>query len=217
MLEQAFATAEFLALDTETNGLAGDRCELTEVGAVLVGGGELHDEFASLVGVAAPLGRGIQRFTGISQAMVDAAPPPEEVLPRFAAQLRGRVLVAHNARFDTRVLKQAFARAALDWPDPPVLCTVALARRFAPLQRRRGLAALAGALGVEVDQVHRALPDAETCARVFCALFGRLCANATTLGDALALLRPLRVKPRKRIASRRPDLSSLPKDPGVYL
>ena len=33
------ATAEFLAVDTETNGLARERCELTEVGAVLVGGG----------------------------------------------------------------------------------------------------------------------------------------------------------------------------------
>ena len=52
MLELPFASAEFIALDTETNGLAGDRCELTEVGAVLVGGGELHDEFDSLVGVA---------------------------------------------------------------------------------------------------------------------------------------------------------------------
>src|SRR3954469_16355566 len=188
MLESPLASAEFLAVDTETNGLPGDRCELTEVGAVLVGGGELHDEWGSLVGVAAPLGRGIQRFTGISQAMVDAAPPPEAVLPAFAAQLRGRVLAAHNARFDTRVLQQAFARAALDWPDPPVLCTVALARRFAPLQRRRGLSALAAALGIEVEQAHRALPDARTCARVFCALFGRLCANAPTVGDALALL-----------------------------
>ena len=82
MLELPLATAEFIALDTETNGLAGDRCELTEVGAVLVGGGELHDEFESLVGVANPLGRGIQRFTGITQAMVDAAPAPEDVLPR---------------------------------------------------------------------------------------------------------------------------------------
>ena len=89
MLEQAFATAEFLALDTETNGLAGDRCELTEVGAVLVGGAELHDEFDSVVGVAHPLGRGIQRFTGITQAMVDAAPAPEQVLPELATMLRG--------------------------------------------------------------------------------------------------------------------------------
>src|SRR5439155_5477486 len=147
------ATAEFLAVDTETNGLPGERCELTEVGAVLVGGGELHEAWSSLVGVAQPLGRGIQRFTGISQAMVDRAPPPETVLPELAARLRGRVLIAHSARFDQGVLRQAFQRAALTWPEPPVLCTVALARRFAPLQRRRGLAALAEALCVEVAEV----------------------------------------------------------------
>src|SRR5215211_2607333 len=156
--------------------------------------------------------------------MVDAAPPPERVLPELAAQLRGRVLVAHSARFDARVLRQAFDRAALTWPDPPVLCTVALARRLAPLQRRRGLAALADALGIEVEGVHRALPDAETCARVFCALFSRLCAHATTVGDAVALLaarRAARVRPRtppaKRPRHTRPDLSGLPKDPGVYV
>src|SRR4051794_41236605 len=94
---QHLLTAEFLAVDTETNGLARERCELTEVGAVLVGGGELHDRWGSLVGVSEPLGRGIQRFTGITQAMVDEAPPPEAVLPDLAARLRGRVLVAHNA------------------------------------------------------------------------------------------------------------------------
>src|SRR5215218_1691549 len=217
-------TAEFLAVDTETNGLARDGCELTEVGCVLFGGGELHDRWGSLVGVSQPLGRGIQRFTGISQAMVDAAPPPERILPELAARLRGRVLVAHSARFDARVLRQAFDRAALTWPDPPVLCTVALARRVAPLQRRRGLAALADALGIEVEGVHRALPDAETCARVFCALFSRLCAHATTVGEAVALLgarRPATARPRAKPAKRprhtRPDISGLPKDPGVYV
>ncbi len=189
MLELPLASAEFLAVDTETNGLPGDRCELTEVGAVLVGGGELHDSWGSLVGVETPLSRGIQRFTGISQAMIEAAPPASAVLPELAARLEGRVLVAHSASFDRRVLEQAFDRAGLEWPDPPVLCTVQLARRFAPLQRKRGLASLAAALGVEVGAVHRALPDAQTCARVFCALFGRLCANALTIGDAVALLR----------------------------
>jgi DNA polymerase-3 subunit epsilon len=221
---QPLLSAEFLAVDTETNGLGRELCELTEVGAVLVGGGELHERWSSLVGVSRPLSRGIQRFTGISQAMADAAPPPERVLPELAAQLRGRVLVAHSARFDARVLRQAFDRAALTWPDPPVLCTVALARRLAPLQRRRGLAALADALGIEVEGVHRALPDAETCARVFCALFSKLCAHATTVGEAVSLLaarraagaRP-RARPAKRPRHTRPDMSGLPKDPGVYV
>ena len=221
-LDQPLAPAEFVALDTETNGYGSDLCEMTEVGAVLVGGGELHETYESLVRVERPLSRGIQRFTGITQGMVDGAPPPAEVLPEIGDLLEGRVLVAHNARFDVGVLKQAFERAALDWPNPPVLCTVQLARRFAPLARKRGLAPLAGSLGIEVDEVHRALPDALTCARVFCALFPKLCANAATLGDAVDLMRSRRrarkTEPAERIPlDKRPDLSTLPDDPGVYV
>ncbi len=227
LLAAPLRTAEFLAVDVETNGCSGEDCELTEVGAVLVGGGELHDRFESLVAVRAPLGAGIQRFTGISQAMVDAAPPPEGVLPGVAERLRDRVLLAHNAAFDRRVLAAAFERAGLRWPDPPVLCTVALARRFAPLVRRRGLGPLADALGVEQEGAHRALVDAETCARVFCALFPRLCANAATVGDAVSALAPrrrrrARKRPPGRLARGTPipatglDFSVLPDGPGVY-
>src|SRR4051794_28129880 len=227
-LHNSLLTAEFLAVDTETNGLARERCELTEVGAVLVGGGELHERWSSLVGVSSPLSPGIQRFTGITQAMVDGAPPPEAVLPRLAALLRGRVLVAHNARFDAGVLRAAFARAGLDWPDPPVLCTVAMARRLAPLQQRRGLAPLAAALGADVGITHRALPDAELCAQVFCALFKKLNANAPTVGEAVVLLSPRRASrpargrtatgPRvRRPVERRPDLRALTRGPGVYV
>ncbi|MGH2919584.1 MAG: 3'-5' exonuclease, partial [Solirubrobacteraceae bacterium] len=146
LLDHPLATAEFLVVDTETNGRAGDACELTEVGAVLVGGGELHERWETLVSGAAPLSRAIQRFTQISQEMVDAAPPAELALPDLAELIGSpptRVLVAHNAAFDRRVLRQAFERARLQWPDPPALCTVALARRFAPLVRQRRLAALA--------------------------------------------------------------------------
>lgn len=225
LLAQPLATAEFLVVDTETNGRAGDACELTEVGAVLVGGGELHDRWETLVGGAAPLSRRIQRMTAISQEMVDAAPAADAVLPDLAEQFGGRVMVAHNASFDRRVLRQAFERAGLRWPDPPTVCTVALARRFAPLVRQRRLAALAEALGIEVETAHRALADAETCARVFCALFGRLCAHAGTVAEALAALGPVRrVRPRAgrtlagaAIKRHRPDTSALPDAPGVYL
>jgi DNA polymerase-3 subunit epsilon len=212
---------EFVAVDTETNGRAGEACELTEVGAVLVGGGELHDRWSSLVATRERLGRSIQRFTGITQAMVDDAPPPEMVLPRLAEWLRGRAMIAHSASFDRRVLRAAFARAELEWPNPPVLCTVALARRLAPLQHERALGSLAAALGIDVDVVHRALPDAETCARVFCALWPKLCAHAQTLEEALTLIEPRRPRrvsrPRRPSGIERVDVSHLPHEPGVYL
>src|ERR1700716_4414710 len=92
--EMPLATAEFLAVDVETNGAPGEDCELTEVGAVLVGGGELHDRFESLVRVTRPLSRGIQRFTGITQEMVADAAPPASILPELARRISGRVLGA---------------------------------------------------------------------------------------------------------------------------
>jgi len=219
----SLASTELVAVDTETNGRGGELCEMTEVGAVLVGGGEVHDTWETLLRVEHPLSRGIERFTGITQRMVDGAPSPAAVLGELAEMLEGRVMVAHNAAFDRRVLRQAFERAGLEWPAPPVLCTVSLARRFAPLVRQRRLALLADALGIEVEVSHRALPDAMTCARVLCALFGRLCAHAATVGEAVALLGPRRPraasKPdaRRRLPADRPDLSQLPEDPGVYV
>ncbi len=224
LLEQRLATAEFVVVDTETNGLGGDACELVEVGIVLVGGGELHDRWSSLVRPSASLRRSIRRLTGITQEMVERAPPLEDVLPALAPMLTGRPLVAHNAPFDRRVLRQAFERIGLAWPEPPVLCTAALARALLPLQKERRLGALAEALGIEVEVAHRALADAETCAKVLCALYPRLCAHASTVAEALALIAPRRRRrtpPRRRAltadALPQLDFSQLPRDPGVYL
>jgi DNA polymerase-3 subunit epsilon len=240
LLAAALASAEFLVIDTETNGRSGADCEMTEVGAVLVGGGELHDRWSSLCRCSAPLRRGVQRLTGITQPMVDGAPSLEDVLPPLAQRMRGRVMVAHNAPFDRRVLRQGFERIGLEWPDPPVICTAALARTMLPLQHKRGLGVLADALGIEVDLAHRALADAETCARVLCALFPRLCAHAATVADALTVLGPPRRArtPRRRDprlgvgaagsgarsamvgAGESPpglDFGELPTDPGVYI
>jgi len=176
------------------------------------------------VQVERPLSRGIERLTGITQAMVAEAPVPEEALSQLAGMMGDRVLVAHSAQFDRSALKQGFERAGLQWPDPPVLCTIAMARRYAPLATQRKLAPLAAALGIEVEVVHRALADARTCARVFCALFPRLCASARTVADACSLLTPHRRarrpdrQPRPRVPlEERPDLSKLPDDPGVYV
>ena len=93
LLDRPLRTAEFLAVDVETNGKLGDACELTEVGAVLVGGGELHERHESLLRVRRPLSRGIQRFTGITQQMVDEAPEPRAALEHLATLLDGLSLI----------------------------------------------------------------------------------------------------------------------------
>jgi DNA polymerase-3 subunit epsilon len=229
VLAQPLEQAEFVAVDCETNGRGGEGCELTEVAAVLVGGGELHDSLSSLVAVTAPLTRGVQRLTGITQTMLDDAPAPGPVLGELAGWLEGRVLVAHSASFDRRVLRQACERAGVAWPEPPALCTLALGRKLLPLQRARGLGALADALGIEVPARHRALPDAQTCARILCALLPRLRAHATTIGQAISVIAPARrrstrrskfaadASPGPRSAAAEIDFAALPRSPGVYI
>ena len=187
MLDQPLAHAEFLVVDTETNGLAGDACELTEVGAVLVGGGELHERWESLVGVRAPLSRGIQRFTGITQEMVDDAPAAEVVLPELVEQLTAACSSATASPFDRRVLRQAFERAALAWPDPPVLCTVALARRLRPARPPAPAAAAGRVARASRSRSPTARSPTPRRARACSARCSRkLCAHAATMGDALA-------------------------------
>ena len=231
LLEQPIRTAEFLAVDTETNGLGGDDCELTEVGAVLVGGGELHEPWSSLVRTNMPLRRGIQRFTGITQQMVDGAPPAETVLPELEERLRGRVMVAHNAPFDRRVLRQAFDRSGLDWPNPPVICTAALARNDAPAPTRapaRGPGRRARDRGprrpsrarrrgdVRAGPV-RAVPPAVR-QRGHVARRARAAETAPPEPPQAAEGAPgARGAPRTITRCRSSTSSELPKDPGVYL
>src|SRR5437879_5873751 len=80
LLDQPIAPAEFLVVDTETNGLGGDGCEMLEVGCVLVGGGELHDRWSSPVRTSVPIRRAIGRLTGITQAMLNGAPELGDVV-----------------------------------------------------------------------------------------------------------------------------------------
>jgi DNA polymerase-3 subunit epsilon len=56
---------------------------------------------------------------------------------------------------------------------------------------------------------------------VFCSLFPKLCANATTVREALLLARPKRRKEKPKLPARRamhlPDFGDVPDVPGVYV
>ena len=139
---------------------------------------------------SAPLRRGIQRFTGITQAMVDDAPSLEDGAARARRRLHGpdhgrpqRAVRSPGAAPGVRPHRPGLARPAGDLHRRARPDDAAAAARARP-------GVLADALGIEVELAHRALADAETCGRVLCALFPRLCANAATVADALRAAAP---------------------------
>ncbi len=119
---------DLVVVDVETTGWLADAASITEIGAVRLSPGRPMAEFSALVNPGAPIPPDITALTGITDAMVGAAPPIAEVLPGFLSFAGGAVMVAHNAPFDVGFLTAACQDCGLDWPPHAVIDTAVLSR-----------------------------------------------------------------------------------------
>lgn len=165
---------DFVVVDVETTGSGsptGDR--VTEVAAVHVRGKSVLTVFDSLVNPKQPISPVVTRLTGISNAMVRRAPQFGDIAGELAAQLAGRVFVAHNALFDWRFLDAEFSRVTtrgLALLSPSPLCTVRLSKRILRHLPRRNLDAVCAHYGITIENRHRAGGDAVATAQVLVRL-----------------------------------------------
>lgn len=219
----SLAETTFVVVDLETTGgratakAPGDGYDaITEIGAVKIRGGEVLGELATLIDPGRAIPPQIVELTGITTAMVRDAPKIESVLPAFLEFSRGAVLVAHNAGFDIGFLRAASERAGLNWPRPPVLCTVKLARRVLPRDEAPTvkLSALARLFGASTTPTHRALDDARATVDVLHGLIERVGNQGIhTFADLKNYLPDVTPAQRRN----RSLADRLPNRPGVYL
>ena len=146
-------------VDVETTGAHPAYDRITEIGLVSVDPGGARQEWTTLVNPGVSIPPAIQSLTGISNEMVALAPRFEEVEADIHRRLNGRLLVAHNARFDYGFLRNEFRRAGRRYASQ-VLCTVKLSRKLHPHESRHNLDALIGRYGIACNERHRALGDA---------------------------------------------------------
>lgn len=149
-------------VDFETTGMGpAQGARATEVGIVLLEGGVEVARFAQLMRSDVPVPPFIERLTGITNAMLRAAPPAEEVMAQAAALTQGCPMVAHNASFDRGFWVAELARVGVDASATPFVCTVKLSRRLYPTAPNCKLGTLAGFHGLRFEgRAHRALADA---------------------------------------------------------
>jgi DNA polymerase III subunit epsilon len=155
-------------LDFETTGLHSERGDrITEIGLVRIEAGRIVDRYSSLANTGSRISASIEAYTGITQRMVDEAPPVEDVLREAISFMGESTLVAHSAVFDQRFLLRECRRARLGLVLEPVLCSMKLARRLYPLMPGHSLADLARGLKLpSTELAHRAGVDAELTAHL---------------------------------------------------
>lgn len=112
---------------------------------------------------------------GIRATDVAQAPRFTDIAGEVIAQIAGRVLVAHNLRFDLVFLASELERVGADLGVADGICTLGLASRFG-IVGQRNLPACCAAFGIELENHHSALADAVATAQLLRA-YMRLAAS----------------------------------------
>ncbi len=155
-----------VVFDIETTGFSPVADKIIEIGAVRVEDGKIVGRFSTFVNPKTPIPFRIETLTHINDSMVMDAPTIETVLPEFMKFCEGAVMVAHNAGFDMSFIERNCQLQGIQ-REFTVADTVAMARFLLPGLNRFKLDTVAKAVGVSLENHHRAVDDAECTAQIF--------------------------------------------------
>ena len=163
----------FVVFDLETTGFGAKSNQIIEIGAVKVENRQIVDTFSTFVNPERPIPFNITKLTSIDDNMVADYPNIDVILPKFLEFCGDSVMVAHNASFDMGFITQKSRERGYK-TDFTVIDTVSMARALLPELSKYKLDTVAKALGVSLENHHRAVDDAGCTAEIFIKLLKKL-------------------------------------------
>ncbi|KRL13490.1 3'-5' exonuclease [Schleiferilactobacillus perolens] len=155
----------FVAMDFETANARPDSA--LSLALVVVRNSEITDSFYTLIKPQTKLDWRNTKIHGIHTADVADSPTFDQVWPHIAHfYTADKLVAAHNASFDSRVLRETLASYAIDVPRYLLIDTVRTSRRFYPDMKNHRLNTVAANLGFDLRQHHNALADSIACAQI---------------------------------------------------
>ncbi len=161
---------DFIAIDFETANMA--RSSPCAIGITDVRGGEIMSTEAMFL--RPPDGHHLlhpynEAIHGITQGQINAAPLFEDAWPDIYREIEGKLVVAHNAAFDTGVIRDTLDVIGMPWPEIDYACTMILSRRILSLDSYR-LPFVTETLSVPFDDHHEPGADSRASAEVMLRL-----------------------------------------------
>ena len=166
-------TDEIVVFDIETTGLSYLNCKITEIGAVKIKDGKVTNRYNRLVNPQIDIPEEIQKLTSITNEMVKNEPTIDVILPEFLKFIGDKLLIAHNAGFDTGFIRYAASELGLSFKNP-YFDTVALSRFINTDLKYHKLDSLAKYFELGSFNHHRACDDAAMLAEIFFAMVEKL-------------------------------------------
>lgn len=176
---------DFVAVDLETTGLEFEKDEIIEVALVRFEGGVPGESIDFLVKpTEAVLRPFIEKLTGISVADLESADDFASIAGKICSFIGDLPLVAHNAAFDSKFLKQSLSKVGINYDSHMFWDSLTLSRIAYQDVANHRLDTLTQALNIERCRAHRALPDADACGRLFVMCYEKISKMDPWLLDA---------------------------------
>lgn len=172
----------FAIVDIETTGSKFPGNRIIDLAIIRHNGKEVVSEWHSLLRPDVAIPPFVIELTGISEEMVADAPLFQDVAVDVIAQLRDCTFVAHDVNFDYSFLRHELKEVGYTL-EMEKICTLKNSRKFLPGQASYSLGRLCTALGIVVDQRHRAIGDARATASLFSILHPHLMGFADFLTE----------------------------------
>jgi CRISPR-associated protein Cas2 len=154
------ALEKYVVIDIETTGLSELENEIIEIGAILICGKQIKQEFHSLVKCRAKIPPKIQNLTGISDEMLlNEGNDLSIVIKNFLEFVGNYSIISHNAVFDYGFIRMACKRLDLPLFSNPSTDTLSLARRKIVDIDNYKLGTLTEHFGIKVSNPHRSISD----------------------------------------------------------
>lgn len=174
----------FVAFDTETSGAYPVGFDVVEFGAVKWYQGQEIGRLQFLLKPRELMSDFIIGIHGITNEMVQEAPPMAEKIREIHDFFKDSVVMAHHAPFDMGFLAIEFEKYHLPAPVEPALCTSLLSRKWIHGVDNHKLQTLVKHLKLDGGQAHRAYDDAKACLQVGLACFQKM-GEQMTLAQAI--------------------------------
>lgn len=153
-------------LDCETTGGKSSYHRMIEVGLLIIENGKVTKRWQSFINPETTLPPFITKITGIYAKDLVDAPIFADIADELLEIIEGKILVAHNARFDYGFLRNEFSRIGTKY-TAKLLCSVKFSRAMYPQFKRHSLDAIIKRFKLNIENRHRAQDDAEMVWQMF--------------------------------------------------
>lgn len=157
---------DYVSIDIETTGLDPKKDRIIEIGAVRVRDGNILEIKNWLINPRCELSDFIKDLTKINEEMLADAPFIDEVILEVIEFCKEDIIIGHNIMMDYSFLKRNAVNRRLSF-EKSGIDTLKLARVIFADMEKKNLGFLCDALGISMENKHRAADDALATVKLF--------------------------------------------------